>query len=87
MWIWAEGEIPVADLGQYGIAGLIASIFLWFAWQVYKRERDRADRLELEKEKLWLEIKDTFIPAMEASKAALLESNQLLAEAKARRRA
>lgn len=86
MWL-AEGvEVPIADLGQYGVAGTIAAIALWFFWQAYKRERDRADRLEKEKDELNTSIREVFVPSMETSKAALLESNQLLAEFKARRR-
>lgn len=33
---------------QYGAIGLMAALLLWFAWRAYKREADRADKLEAE---------------------------------------
>lgn len=72
------GGVPLADLGQYGVAGVIASIFLWFAWQVYKRERDRADRLEAEKDGLNEKIRSVYVPSMEKWAEALTEQKRLL---------
>lgn len=80
------GGIPVAQLGQYGIAGVILMIFLWFGWQVYKRERDRADSNEAEIKRLNTVIQEKYVPSLEQASKALVESNQLLAEFKARRR-
>ena len=75
-----QSEIPVAELGQYGVAGVIASIFLWFAWQVYKRERDRADKNETEIARLNTLIQDKYVPSLEAATKALSESNDLLVQ-------
>lgn len=73
-------SVPLADLGQYGVAGVIASIFLWFGWQVYKRERDRADRLEREKDTLNEKIRDVYVPSMEKWTQTLTEQRRLLGE-------
>lgn len=37
---------PTAVLLQYGAIGAFVVILGFFAWAAYKRERDRADRLE-----------------------------------------
>lgn len=82
----AAGELPIAELGQYGIAGVISSIFIWFAWQVYKRERDRADKNEDEIKRLNDLIQGKYVPSLQDASTALIETNQLLAEFRARRR-
>ena len=76
----AATEIPIAELGQYGIAGVIGSIFLWFGWNVYKRERDRADKNEAEIKRLNEVIQEKYVPSLEAAASALSESNVLLAQ-------
>lgn len=60
------GELPpVAALGQYGALGVISMIFLWFGWQVYKRERDRADANAAEVARLNQRIADIYVPNLE----------------------
>lgn len=80
------GDLPLSGLAQYGAAGLILSISLWFFWQVYKRERDRADANEAEIKRLNEVIAGKYVPALEASTAAVAEAARELARATARRR-
>lgn len=94
---FAEDAAPLSSLGQYGLAGVILSIFFWFAWQVYKRERDRADENGGEVKRLNELIQKEYVPSLEKAKDALLankdalekqtsalgENTQVLAEVKA----
>lgn len=81
MYIAQEaGGIPVAELGQYGIAGVIGMIFLWFGWQVYKRERDRADKNEGEIARLNLVIQEKYIPSLEEATRVLTSVKELLSK-------
>lgn len=77
--VLSQEGIPVAELGQYGIAGVISMIFLWFGWQVYKRERDRADKNEAEIARLNTVIQDKYIPSLEAATRVLTSVKELLA--------
>lgn len=74
----AGEEIPLSGLGQLGAVGGVLAIFFWFAWQVYKRERDRADTNETEIKRLNQTIQDKYVPSLEQATAALLETNRLL---------
>lgn len=75
----AADEIPLSGLGQLGAVGVVLSILFWFAWQVYKRERDRADANEKEIARLNTLIQEKYVPSLEATKQALVESNKILA--------
>ena len=88
VWLAETGssDIPLSGLGQLGAAGAVLSIALWFFWQVYKRERDRADANEAEIKRLNQVIQDRYVPALEAAATALAESTKELARATSRRR-
>lgn len=75
----SAAEIPVAELGQYGIAGILGMILAWFGWQVYKRERDRADKNEAEIARLNTVIQDKYIPSLEEATRVLTSVKELLA--------
>lgn len=58
-------------LVQYGAVGLLAAAAMFWAWTLYKqaeaamkRERDRADRLEAEVQKLNTDIHEKYIPVL-----------------------
>lgn len=72
-------QLPLSGLGQLGAVGGVLAILFWFAWQVYKRERDRADKNEAEIARLNQVIQDKYVPSLESAAVALAESNRLLA--------
>lgn len=72
------GEINVAVFAQYGILGIIAAMLIWFAKGAHQRERDRADRLEAEVQRLHALMLDRVIPALTSATNAAEESTQLL---------
>lgn len=74
----AAEEIPLTGLGQLGAVGGVLAVLFWFAWQVYKRERDRADANESEIKRLNTLIQDKYVPSLEQASHALIESNELL---------
>lgn len=53
-------------------------IFLWFGWQVYKRERDRADKNEAEIARLNTVIQDRYIPSLEEATRVMASVKELL---------
>jgi hypothetical protein len=76
----------LTGLYQLGAVGVILSIFLWFAWQVYKRERERADASAAEVTRLNQLIQDRYVPSLEESSHALRDSAALLAVLRDQRR-
>lgn len=75
----AADEIPLDGLTQLGAVGSILLVFFSFAWQVYKRERDRADECAKEVARLNQLITDRYVPALEESKNTLRDVLALLA--------
>lgn len=49
---------------QLGIASFFIALFLWFGWQAYKRERDRADRLEADLATINKKLVEDVVPMM-----------------------
>lgn len=76
------GDQLLTGLGQLGVAGAILSLFLVFANQVLKRERERADKNEAEVNRLNLSIQEKYIPSMIDGQEALRESNKVMGEMK-----
>ncbi len=78
----AAAELPgsVAGLVQYGAVGIVASLGLWFMWRAYRRECDRADRLEADNKAQAAAIQDRVIPALLSATRAVEESTELLRE-------
>lgn len=74
----AVEELPLAALGQYGLAGVILSILLAFGWWVLKNERADRKEAEAEVKQLNKDIQTIFVPAQEASKNALVDATRLL---------
>jgi hypothetical protein len=67
-----------APLVQYGAVGLLALAAMFWAWTLYKqaiegqkRERERADRLEAEVQRLNTDIHDKYIPILTRTTDAL----------------
>jgi hypothetical protein len=85
MFWWTQaatdpGAEPV-DLGilaQYGVLGVFAIVLLLFARISYRRETERADRLEAEVIRLNNLIIDRAVPALTAAAQAAEEATQLL---------
>jgi hypothetical protein len=73
------GGIDIAVFAQYGVLGVIAAILIWFAKGAHQRERDRADRLEAEVQRLHTLMLDRVIPALTSATNAAEESAALIA--------
>lgn len=74
-----SGSLDLAVFAQYGVLGIITLILIFFARGAYQRERDRADRLEQENQRLHELIIDRVIPALGSATRAAEESAELLA--------
>lgn len=74
----AAGGIDITVFAQYGILGVIAAMLIWFARGAHQRERDRADRLEAEVQRLHTLMLDRVIPALTSATNAAEESAALL---------
>jgi hypothetical protein len=74
----ASGDIPLSGLPQLGAVGVILTILFWFSWQVYKRERDRADANEAEIRRLNELITSKYAANMADAVRVLGEVNDLL---------
>ena len=76
----AAEQLPagVSGLVQYGALGVIASLGLWFMWRAYRRECDRADRLEEHNKEQSAAIQDKVIPALMSATRAVEESTELM---------
>ncbi len=73
------GSLDLAVFAQYGVLGIITLILIFFARGAYQRERDRADRIEQENQRLHELIIDRVIPALSSATRAAEESAELLA--------
>lgn len=71
--------IDLTVFAQYGVLGVIAVILIWFAKGAHQRERERADRMEAENQKLHEMIIERVIPALTSATRAAEESADLLA--------
>lgn len=78
----AADQLPLSDLAQYGLAGIILSVLLTFGWIVYKRERDRADAERAKVE----ELQELYRKDSADTRDALRESLRTLADVAAKRR-
>lgn len=63
---------------QYGVLGVVAVLLIFFAKNAHQRERDRADRLETENQRLHELILERVIPALASAQRAAEESAELL---------
>ena len=63
---------------QYGVLGIVVALLIPFARMAYKRETDRADRLESEVLRLNQLLQDRVIPALLAATRAVEQSQELL---------
>jgi len=64
-------------LAQYGVLGIAAALLVVFARAAYKREIDRADRLEKTVFELHQSMADRYIPALQEASGALTESTRV----------
>lgn len=65
-------------LAQYGVLGVFAILLIAFARISYKRETDRADRLEAEVVRLNNMIIERVIPALTSAAAAVEDATELM---------
>jgi hypothetical protein len=73
------GSLDLAVFAQYGVLGILALMLIFFARGAHQRERDRADRLEAENQRLHELIIDRVIPALGSATRAAEEAADLLA--------
>lgn len=64
--------------GQYGLLGVCVAALIWFARTTVLRERERADRLDLEVARLNSFIQEKVIPALVSETHAMNEYTALL---------
>lgn len=74
----AGDSVNVSILTQYGVLGIFAAMLVAFARISYKRETDRADRLEADNKGLNETIQERVIPALLSATRAIEESGELL---------
>lgn len=74
----AADSIPLSGIAQYGAAGAIGAILIWFGWQVIDRERTRADKNEAEVARLNGLILDRYVGSLEQNIRVLEEVKDLL---------
>lgn len=80
-WLAAEAGAGGADLGllaQYGVLGVFAVLLIVFAKTSYRRETERADRLEQEVVRLNNLIIDRVIPALGSANTVVEDATELL---------
>jgi hypothetical protein len=73
------GALDLSVFAQYGILGILALMLIFFARGAHQRERERADRLEQENQRLHELIIDRVIPALGSATRAAEEAAELLA--------
>ncbi len=74
----ASGAIDLTVFAQFGAVGAIAVMGIWFARGAHQRERERADRLEAEVQRLHELMLERVIPAMTSASRAAEESAALI---------
>lgn len=77
---------PTSVLLQYGVVGAVAVVLTAFAWVAYRRERDRADRLEQQLQLVNDKITDRFAEVLGVVRNTLSETNDILRDLGHRRR-
>jgi hypothetical protein len=73
------GSLDLSVFAQYGVLGILTLMLIFFARGAYQRERDRADRMEQENQRLHELIIERVIPALGSATRAAEESAELLA--------
>jgi hypothetical protein len=73
-------------LATWGAPGALVVVLGLFAWAAYKRERDRADRLEAELREQNGKITDRLAEVLSQSRDALKDVNDYLRDLTHRRR-
>lgn len=76
----ADGStgVDLSVFAQYGVLGVLTVLLIWFAKGAHQRERDRADRLEAENQRLNQVILDRVIPALTSASRAAEDSSELM---------
>lgn len=69
---------PSSLLVQYGVLGLVVAVLGPFAWQSYKWQVQRGDKLEARNEELTKLYTDKILPAVLASNEAVQASQNTL---------
>src|SRR5688572_21611896 len=77
-YLAVEGGPPLAKVGEYGVAGVIGGILVWFAWKVIQREQRLAEEARAEVARLNSKIADVYVPNMERWLESLAEQKRLL---------
>lgn len=78
--------MPLDALLQYGALGVIAAALFAFARTAYRREVDRADRLEAELARLNGLLQERHIPALLSANQALHDATDALRDVQRRER-
>lgn len=81
----AASADPTGVLLQYGAVGAMLVVMLAFAYQAYKRERDRADMLFTLLQTTNDRITEKFVEALKETKDALTAANEYLRDLARRR--
>lgn len=76
---------PAAVLLQYGAVGAFVVVLAVFAWRSYKRESERADRLETQLLEANQRIIDRYTEVLTQTRDALVQSNDYLRDLARRR--
>lgn len=82
----AAGEVPSTDWSQYGIAGIIAGLGIWFFFLAYRQMSARYEAERAEVKRLNQLIQDKYVPALEAATQVLHEVVRFLERERDRRR-
>lgn len=75
----SSSTLDVGILAQYGILGLVCAALFLYSKSAMQRERERADRLEAQNQKLNDSMAERVIPALTSATRAIEESQALLA--------
>lgn len=81
--------VSLDPLAAYGVVGMLAAIGLWFMYRAYNREVTKHDEGEAEckrEREVWIAktdalnqlIRDKYVPALEASTAAVAAALDLM---------
>lgn len=84
--IASAGDPAGTILATWGAPGALVVILGLFAWAAYKRERDRADRLEAQLQAANDRIIDRLADVLKESRDALVVANDYLRDLAHRRR-
>lgn len=87
MLIAEAASDPTGVFLQYGAIGAMVVILGLFAWSAYRRERDRADKLEGQLKESNDRIIDRLAQVLTESREALSDANEYLRDLSRRNRA